>query len=53
MVTTLDSMSSGTVSRRRSLARATSVGLPTGTPGSSASMRRREASDSPAADTTS
>ena len=51
--TTLSSMSSGTVSSSRSLARATSVGLSVGTPGSSAAIRAREASDSPAAATTS
>ena len=53
IVTTLSSMSSGTVSSSRSLARATSVGLRRGTPGSSAAIRAREASDSPAAATTS
>ena len=44
--TTLPSMSSGTVSSSRSQARATSVGLRSGTPGSSAAARLREASDS-------
>ena len=53
VVTTLLSMSSGTVSSSRSHARATSVGLACRTPGSIVSMRWSEAAESPAAATTS
>ena len=52
VVTTLASMSSGTVSSRRSQERATAVGFRVTTPGSRSAMRLREASDSPAAATT-
>ena len=53
MVTTLGSMSSGTVRRSRSQSRATAVGFREGTSGSSAAIRLRDASDSPAAATIS
>ncbi len=53
MVTTLPSMSSGTVSRSRSQDLATAVGLSTRTPGNRVSIRVRLAGDSPATATIS